>query len=145
MGKNKRDISKLSKNYRYKILDYAVFKNLKCRDAIAVLFLTGCRPDELVSGVKISISKDLRNLEFMIKGSKLNAEQRRGIRLRKISVSIYDENNNMKSNALLLFSALMTNDFEPIKVSVASANSFSGYITKISKKVFPKKKYHASA
>lgn len=145
MGKNKRDISKLSKDYRDKILEYAVSKDMKCKNAIAVLYSTGCRPDELVKGVRVSISNDLKNLEFTIMGSKLNAEQRRGIRLRKISVSIHDENNKIKSNILPLLNDLQKNDFETMKVSVTSANSFSGYISKISKRIYPRKKYHASA
>ncbi|MDY0973318.1 site-specific integrase [Siccibacter turicensis] len=145
MGNNKRDVSKLNKDYREKILEYAISKNMKCSNAIAVLHSTGCRPDELTKGVRVSISQDLKKLEFTILGSKLNAEQRRGIRLRKISVSIHDENNKIKPNILPLLNDLQKNEFESIKVSVASANSFSGYISKISKRLYPRKKYHASA
>lgn len=145
MGNNKRDISKLDKEYRQKILEYAISKKMKCTNAIAVLYATGCRPDELAKGVRVSISENLKEIEFTIIGSKLNADQRRGIKLRKIAISIHDENNKIKGCLLPLLNELQKNDFEKIKIEVASANSFSGYISKISKRIYPRRKTHASA
>jgi len=145
MGNSKRNVSKLDKNYRSEILKYSIENNMKCKNAIAVLYSTGCRPDELVKGVRVSMSQDLKSVEFVIVGSKLNADQKRGIRLRKISVSIHDENNKIRFKLLSLLDELQKNNFETIKVSVASANSFSGYISKISKRIYPRRKYHASA
>jgi len=141
MGNSKRNISKLTDDYRDKIADYAISKNLKCRDAILVLKSTGCRPNELKNGVRIRLSNDLKNIEFLVVGSKLNAKQKRGIRLRKISVSLNENNKYLQP----LVDQIIANENHNINVTITSENSFSGYITKISKKIWPRKHYHASS
>ncbi|EFK2757213.1 site-specific integrase [Escherichia coli] len=144
MGKNKRNISKLDNEYREKIADYAISKNLKCKNAILVLKATGCRPNELKNGVKVKLSDDLKNIEFTIIGSKLNSKMKRGIRMRKISVSLY-KNNEFNEYLKPLIEDINTSENSMIRVSISSENAFSGYISKISKRLWPRKTYHASA
>ena len=50
MGNSKRNIKKLNDNFREDILDYAIAHNLKCANT-AILYATGCRPDELKLGL----------------------------------------------------------------------------------------------
>lgn len=141
MGNSKRNISKLEKNFREKIADYAIDHNLKCKNAILVLKATGCRPSELKKGISARM-KNENEIEFFILGSKLNLEQKRGIRMRKICISINNENEKY---LLSLKKEILNSENDRIKIEITSEKSFSGYITKISKKIWVRKIYHASA
>lgn len=55
MGNSKRNIKKLNDNFRESILDYAISHNLKCAPALIALYATGCRPDEIETGIKVKI------------------------------------------------------------------------------------------
>ena len=92
MGNSKRNIKKLNDNFREDILDYAIAHNLKCANALAILYATGCRPDELQTGVTVNYDSKKNEIEFRIIGSKLNRRMRRGIGVRKIKVKINNEN-----------------------------------------------------
>ena len=92
MGNSKRNIKKLNDNFREDILDYAIAHNLKCANALAILYATGCRPDELQTGVTVNYDSKKNEIEFKIIGSKLNRRMRRGIGIRKIKVKINNEN-----------------------------------------------------
>ena len=93
MGNSKRNIKKLNDNFREDILDYAFAHNLKCANALAILYATGCRPDELQTGVTVNYDSKKNEIEFRIIGSKLNRRMRRGIGVRKIKVKINNEND----------------------------------------------------
>ncbi|WP_142794007.1 hypothetical protein, partial [Klebsiella pneumoniae] len=93
MGNSKRNIKKLNENFRESILEYAISHNLKCANALVALYATGCRPDELQTGVKVNYDSKTNELKFKIIGSKLNAEQKRGIRIREVTVKITEKNN----------------------------------------------------
>ena len=92
MGNSKRTIKKLNEDFRESILDYAISHNLKCAQALIALYATGCRPDELKTGVRVNYNRQNNALSFKIIGSKLNAEQKRGIRLREVTVKITEKN-----------------------------------------------------
>ncbi|EEG4587836.1 TPA: site-specific integrase [Klebsiella pneumoniae] len=143
MGNSKRNIKKLNDNFREDILDYAIAHNLKCANALAILYATGCRPDELQTGVTVNYDSKKNEIEFKIIGSKLNRRMRRGIGIRKIKVKINNENARFfKSIVDKFIENPMSYDH---KIKIESAKAFSGYITKISKKLWPRKTYHASA
>ena len=89
---SKRNISKLNENFRESILDYAISHNLKCAPGLIALYATGCRPDEIKTGLRVNYKKETNELSFKIIGSKLNAEQKRGIRLREVTVKITEKN-----------------------------------------------------
>ena len=91
MGNSKRNIKKLNEDFRESILDYAISHNLKCAQALIALYATGCRPDELKTGVKVNYDSKKNALSFKIIGSKLNAEQKRGIRIREVTVKITEK------------------------------------------------------
>ena len=59
---------------------------------LAILYATGCRPDELQTGVTVNYDSKKNEIEFRIIGSKLNRRMRRGIGVRKIKVKINNEN-----------------------------------------------------
>ena len=59
---------------------------------LAILYATGCRPDELQTGVTVNYDSKKNEIEFKIIGSKLNRRMRRGIGIRKIKVKINNEN-----------------------------------------------------
>ncbi|EBF9175434.1 site-specific integrase [Salmonella enterica] len=140
---SKRNISKLNENFRESILDYAISHNLKCAPGLIALYATGCRPDELKTGIKVNFNIKTNELEFRVLGSKLNRAQRRGIAIRKIKVKVTDKNIQYYKPIVDIFEKNPgAYDF---KIQVESSKAFSGYITKISKKIWPRKKYHASA
>lgn len=143
MGNSKRNIKKLTDNFREDILDYAITHNLKCANALVVLYATGCRPDELHTGVKVNYNSQKNEIEFRIIGSKLNRRMKRGIGVRKIKVKINDENAKYFKSIVDKFNE-NPGSYDH-KIEIESSKAFSGYITKISKKLWPKKKYHASA
>lgn len=140
-SKTKRNISKLTPDFRTKILDFAIEKNYKCADALAILNFSGCRPAELEKGVGVSFNKEKNEIEIKIAGSKLSEKMKRGIRIRKIHIKITNENEQYLKS-LILKCEENNNSFI---VRIESKKAFSGYITKISKKIWPKKQYHASA
>ena len=137
MGNSKRNIKKLNDNFREDILDYAIAHNLKCANALAILYATGCRPDELQTGVTVNYDSKKNEIEFKIIGSKLNRRMRRGIGIRKIKVKINNENARFfKSIVDKFIENPMSYDH---KIKIESAKAFSGYITKISKNYGPEK------
>ena len=140
-SKSKRNISKLTPDFRTKILDFAIEKNYKCADALAILNFSGCRPAELEKGVGVSFNKEKNEIEIKIAGSKLSEKMKRGIRIRKIHIKINSENEKYLRS---LISKCKENNNNYV-VKIESKKAFSGYITKISKKIWPKKQYHASA
>lgn len=142
MGNSKRAISKLNKDFREKICDYAVNNGLKCAPALILLKLTGCRPNELKKGVRISITDD-NCFRFIILGSKLNLKQNRGISQRVIKIKL-DEVDKYKSFLENYVKSTAENG-KSTTINITSEKSFSGYISKISKRLWPRKTYHASA
>ncbi|MBR7431795.1 site-specific integrase [Klebsiella pneumoniae] len=143
MGNSKRNIKKLNEDFRESILDYAISHNLKCAPALIALYATGCRPDELKTGVKVNYDSKANELEFRVLGSKLNRAQKRGIAIRKIKLKVTDKNIQYYKPIIDIFQSNPgAYDF---KIQVESSKAFSGYITKISKKLWPRKKHHASA
>lgn len=138
---SKRNISKLHENFRESICDYALLHNLKCAHALLVLKATGCRPDELQKGVRVNIKGDV--LTFKIIGSKYNVKMKRGIAIREIKVKINEDNAKYLNPLKEIFEK--NPGAYDYKVSVDSKVAFTGYITKISKRLWPRKKNHASA
>ena len=135
MGNSKRNIKKLNDNFREDILDYAFAHNLKCANALAILYATGCRPDELQTGVTVNYDSKKNEIEFRIIGSKLNRRMRRGIGVRKIKVKINNENARFFKNIVDKFiENPMSYDH---KIKIESAKAFSGYITKYRKSYGP--------
>lgn len=143
MGNSKRNIKKLNDNFRESILDYAISHNLKCAPALIALYATGCRPDEVETGIKVNFDIKNNKLSFKIIGSKLNYQQKRGIRIREVTVKITDKNLQYYKPIIDIFEK--NPQAYDLKIKTESAKAFSGYITKISKKLWPRKKYHASA
>ena len=143
MGNSKRNIKKLNDNFRESILEYAISHNLKCANALVALYATGCRPDEIETGIKVNFDSKNNKLSFKIIGSKLNYQQKRGIRIREVTVKITDKNLQYYKPIIDIFEK--NPQAYDLKIKTESAKAFSGYITKISKKLWPRKKYHASA
>ena len=143
MGNSKRNIKNLNDNFRESILDYAISHNLKCANALIALYATGCRPDEIETGIKVNFDSKNNKLSFKIIGSKLNYQQKRGIRIREVTVKVTDENLQYYKPILDIFEK--NPDAYDLKIKTESAKAFSGYITKISKKLWPRKKHHVSA
>lgn len=142
MGNSKRAISKLNKDFREKICDYAIENSLKCAPALILLKLTGCRPNEINKGVRVSITDD-NCFRFIIMGSKLNLNQNRGINQRIIKIKL-EESDKYKS-FLENYVKSTSENGKSTTINVKSEKSFSGYISKISKRLWPRKTYHASA
>ncbi|ELX2157231.1 site-specific integrase [Escherichia coli] len=140
---SKRNISKLNENFRESILDYAISHNLKCAHALIVLYCTGCRPDEIERGIRVNFDKTKNEVSFKIIGSKLNRAQKRGIRIREIKINVTEKNLKYLNPILDIFKN--NPDAYDLKINTESKKAFSGYISKISKRLWPKKKYHASA
>ncbi|HCY2485266.1 TPA: site-specific integrase [Klebsiella pneumoniae] len=143
MGNSKRNIKKLNDNFRESILDYAILHNLKCAPALIALYATGCRPDEIETGIKVNFDSKNNKLSFKIIGSKLNYQQKRGIRIREVTIKITDKNLQYYKPIIDIFEK--NPQAYDLKIKTESSKAFSGYITKISKKLWPRKKYHASA
>ena len=143
MGNSKRNIKKLNEDFRENILEYAISHNLKCANALVALYATGCRPDEIETGIKVNFDSKNNKLSFKIIGSKLNYQQKRGIRIREVTVKITDKNLQYYKSIIDIFEK--NPQAYDLKIKTESAKAFSGYITKISKKLWPRKKYHASA
>ncbi|HBZ0899562.1 TPA: site-specific integrase [Klebsiella pneumoniae] len=68
---------------------------------------------------------------------------KRGIRIREVTVKITDKNLQYYKPIIDIFEK--NPQAYDLKIKTESAKAFSGYITKISKKLWPRKKYHASA
>ena len=109
---------------------------------LAILYATGCRPDELKPGVTVNYDSKKNEIEFRIIGSKLKRRMRRGIGVRKIKVKINNENARFLKTLLI---NLLKTQCHMIKIKIESAKSIFGYITKISRKAMARKAYHVSA
>ncbi|HGY3965440.1 TPA: site-specific integrase [Escherichia coli] len=142
MGNNKRNIKKLNDDFRESILDYAISHNLKCAQALIALYATGCRPDELKTGIRVNYNQQNNALSFKIIGSKLNAEQKRGIRLREVTVKITEKNLQYYKPIIDIFEK--NPDAYDLKLKIESKVSFSNTVKRISETIWPRKKYHAS-
>ena len=115
------------------ILDYAIAHNLKCANT-CYFIRNGLPSDELQTGVTVNYDSKKNEIEFRIIGSKLNRRMRRGIGVRKIKVKINNENARFfKSIVDKFIENPMSYDH---KIKIESAKAFSGYITKISKKLW---------
>lgn len=139
---SKRNISKLNENFRESILDYAISHNLKCAPGLIALYATGCRPDEIKTGVRVNYKKETNELSFKIIGSKLNAEQKRGIRLREVTVKITEKNLKYYKPIIDVFEN--NEGAYDFKIKINSKVSFSNTVKRISETLWPRKKYHAS-
>jgi hypothetical protein len=93
--------------------------------------------------IKVNFDSKNNKLSFKIIGSKLNYQQKRGIRIREVTVKITDKNLQYYKPIIDIFEK--NPQAYDLKIKTESAKAFSGYITKISKKLWPRKKYHASA
>lgn len=140
--KSKRSVSKLHDNFRESICDYAIDNDLKCAPALILLKLIGCRPNEIKKGIVVSITED-NCLKFIIRGSKLNLKQNRGMVMRKINIKLNEEDKY--KTFLKNYIKSTSENGKSTTITITSENSFSGYISKISKRLWPRKKYHASA
>lgn len=140
--KSKRAVSKLHSDFRERICDYAIDNDLKCAPALILLKLTGCRPNELKKGILVSVTED-NCLKFIIRGSKLNLKQNRGMVMRKIQIKL-SESDKYKTFLENYIKSTSENG-KSTTITITSENSFSGYISKISKRLWPRKTYHASA
>jgi len=147
--KNKRKLTALDKNFRDKILAYAVNANItnnaKWHLPLCVLYATGLRPSELVKGVSVKYSETDKTFRFIIKGSKINDKMNRGIALRTIKLKACNDNNEFFSWVTPLLEEIQREGGSPITVKTTSAKAFSGYITKASKKLWPRRAEHVSA
>ena len=113
MGNSKRNINKLNENFREDILDYAIAHNLKCANlTLAILYATGCRPDELHTGVKINYDKQKNEIRFKIIGSKLNRRMKRGIGIREFSVKINNDNERFFKGIIDLINERPVDSFD---------------------------------
>ena len=139
---SKRNISKLNENFRESILDYAISHNLKCAPGLIALYATGCRPDEIKTGIRVNYKKETNELSFKIIGSKLNAEQKRGIRLREVTVKITEKNLKYYKTIIDIFEN--NEGAYDFKIKINSKGSFSNTVKRISETLWPRKKYHAS-
>ncbi|HDY9314765.1 TPA: site-specific integrase [Klebsiella pneumoniae] len=142
MGNSKRNIKKLNDNFREDILDYAISHNLKCAKAIIVLYATGCRPDEILTGIRVNFDKENNQLLFKIIGSKLNAEQKRGIRIREVTVKITEKNNKYYNQLIDIFKN--NPGAYDVKIKIGNKVSLSNTVKRISETLWPRKKHHAS-
>lgn len=147
--KNKRKLTALAKDFREKILDYAVNahieNNAKWHLPLCVLYATGCRPVELVKGVSVKYNDEDKTLRFVIKGAKINDKLQRGIALRTVKIKVVDENNEFLNWSKPLIEEIQKQNVDHIEVKTTSANAFSGYIHKASKKLWPRRSEHVSA
>lgn len=147
--KNKRKLTALAKDFREKILDYAVNahkeNNAKWHLPLCVLYATGCRPVELVKGVSVKYDDESKIIRFSIPGAKINDKLQRGIALRTVKIKIVDENNEILNWAKPLIEEIQKEKSAYIVVKTTSANAFSGYIHKASKKLWPRRAEHVSA
>ena len=69
---------------------------------------------------------------------------KRGIGIREFSVKINNDNERFFKGIIDLINERPVDSFDH-NFKIESAKAFSGYITKISKKLWPRKTYHASA
>ena len=85
MGNSKRNIKKLNDNFREDILDYAFAHNLKCANALAILYATGCRPDELQTGVTVNYDSKKNEIEFRYRIIDGKADKSYGINVARLA------------------------------------------------------------
>lgn len=135
-GKNyKRRVGKLAKDYREQIIKFASDNQSSWLQPVAVLFATGCRPEELAKGVKVSFDFERDEFVFTIQGAKVNDALKRGIEVREVRRKITNEHV-----MLALMQVVATGN----EVKIESKKGFGNSITKASKKLFPRRKEQAS-
>jgi len=147
--KNKRKLTALAKDFREKILDYAVNahieNNAKWHLPLCVLYATGCRPVELVKGVSVKYDDETKTIRFSITGAKINDKLQRGIALRTVKIKVINDKGEILNWAKPLIEEIQKEKSAYIVVKTTSANAFSGYIHKASKKLWPRRAEHVSA
>ncbi len=147
MGLSKKNVSGLAEDFRAKLVDYAA-KAAAERGGqwllpLCVLTATGCRPAELVTGVRLRRGSDQRTLEFVIRGAKLNVDQGRGIALRIVGVATHDDQGVIYPWAAPLLQEVVVGGGSAV-VKLASANAFCTRVSEASKKLWPRRKVQVS-
>ena len=136
---NKRQIKKLDPDFRSKIFGYAVEESRSWASACAVIYATGCRPAELVKGVKVSFDPVIESYCFEVQGAKCSEAMKRGIEERRIVI-----HESAMPSALLDYFITKMNGAAEIEISIKSAKSFGNQITRGSEAIWPFRVNHAS-
>lgn len=127
-SKSKRN-QRLPKNFEDRFFDYVAKRSKKYTDAVAVSLLSGCRPEELVSGVAIEL-QDNGSIKITIKGAKTH-EKKYGQEERSFCIKTDNSAFNYLKEKLKFSS-------EPKRISIESPGAFGTQVTKYGKKCFPR-------
>ncbi len=152
MGKNKRRLTaRLPSNWRQLVWD-SLPPSRRLRSAVAVLQLSGCRPEELQKGVIVRFEPAVEGypigLELTILGAKVGRirdskgiEHDRGQERRSILVSL---DSPAAQHLLDEFDVAMKSGAEYLHVSY-HRKSLSNRLSEVSRIVFPRRREHISA
>lgn len=125
----KTALHKLPKNWQELLINYN--RNSKYTSALVVIALTGCRPCELVKGIKISISDE--KIDFFIEGAKV--DDKKGQPFRNISYPI-----DSKNTLIEILKNILSTSAKEITISIAKAVNFTVEIRRRSKILWPSHK-----
>lgn len=112
----------------------------KFKPALAVAWLTGCRPSEIMNGVEVALTeKDgSKYLIFKVLGTKRGKNNNYGQEKRFVKVSITNP------AASFLVNNIENNDNKNIIVSIETTEGFSQAVNDASKRIWKSKKEHVS-
>jgi integrase len=147
MGKDKRKYTAtLPVGWRENLFDSIRQDNTRLRDAVAVLQLTGCRPDELEKGVLVEFAMaedgEPDCLIFTIAGSKVGLIEDLNGRLHERGQPFREIGVGIAGNAAI-YLVDRANTYGVIKISY-NRKSISARLGELSRLVFPNKREHIS-
>ena len=119
----KWQLTTLKKTWSDLMFDKLSFDNSIYLSAVAVMFCTGCRPDELTTGITMSKKKD--GIAFKVFGKKTHFNNKFGQEVREYTVFIDDKHYYHLLNLL--------KDEDSITIKIASARLISTQIRRNSK------------
>lgn len=145
MGQSKKDVGSLAADFRTKIVGHAIKATAEhgaeWLHPVCVLTATGCRPAELEKGVRVRMGKEPGTMEFIVAGAKINREQNRGIAIRIVKVTTHDAKGLPRFWAQPLLDLVKSGTQV---VSIASPTAFGTRITEASRRLWPRRRSHAS-
>lgn len=140
---NKRKVSALPLNWRDSLLVEAQASEARGGEwllPLCVIYATGCRPEELKTGVVAVYDSEKDEFVFTIKGAKVTEKLQRGLEERTVRV----KRSGAPWERPLTKMIMKTRALGEFKISIKSPASFSNKVRAASKRLWPQKTVHAS-
>lgn len=140
---NKRKVSALAVGWRDSMLAEAIASEARGGEwllPLCVIYATGCRPEELKTGVVATFDSDKNEFVFVIKGAKVTEKLQRGLEERTVRV----KRGGASWEKPLTKMIMKTRSLGAFTVSIKSPSSFSNKVRAASKRLWPTKTVHAS-